>query len=160
MKTTTFPAEFSALIAAFEAEHVDYVVVGGYAVGAHGRPRATKDLDLWIAGGPNLERVAAALARFGLQKELVAQSRTLGETEILYFGRPPLRIDLLRSVAGLRFEDARRGAVAMPLGTHAAVPMLSLDDLIANKRAAGRPQDVADAAALEKIRAKREPEER
>ena len=50
----TFPAEFSELIAAFESESVEYLVVGGYAVGAHGRPRATKDLDLWIAGGENL----------------------------------------------------------------------------------------------------------
>ncbi len=155
MKTTAFPADFSALIAALEAEHVDYLVVGGYAVGAHGRPRATKDLDLWIAGAENLERVAKALALFGLSRELVEQARTLGDSEVLYFGRPPLRVDLLRTVSGLRFDDARRAAVRAPLGPHAAVPLVSLDDLITNKRAAGRPQDLADAAALEKIRAKR-----
>lgn len=157
MTTTAFPADFSALIAAFEGEHVEYLVVGGYAVGLHGRPRATKDLDLWIAGGPNLERVATALERFGLAPALVGQARTLGDTEILYFGRPPLRVDLLRSIAGLDFDHARRGSVRVPLGEHPAVPVLGLDDLITNTRAAARPQDLADAAALEKIRAKRAP---
>ncbi len=75
---TTFPADFSEVIAAFEAERVEYLVVGGYAVGAHARPRATKDLDLWIAGGENLERVARALQRSGLPAGLSDAVRNLG----------------------------------------------------------------------------------
>lgn len=149
------PSDFSELIAAFEAHEVEYIVVGGYAVGAHGRARATKDLDLWIAGGANLERVAAALAAFGLPSSLVDAARSLGESEVLFFGRPPARVDLLRSITGVPFEAARARAVRVTLGSHDSVPVLHIDDLIVNKRAAGRPQDLADAAALERLRARR-----
>ena len=149
------PPDFSELIAAFDAYGVEYLVVGGYAVGAHGRPRATKDLDLWIGGGANLDRVAAALAAFGLPVSLVETARGLGEDEVLFFGRPPARVDLLRSISGVTFDAARARAVPMRLGAREGVPVIHIDDLIANKRSAGRPQDLADAAALERLRARR-----
>lgn len=95
--TKKVPSDFSDLVAAFEAEGVEYLIVGGYAVGAHARPRATKDLDLWIGGGENLERVARALRNFGLPDAFVDTARTLGEGEALFFGTPPVRVDLLRS---------------------------------------------------------------
>lgn len=151
MTTTAFPADFSDLIAEFERASVEFLVVGGYAVGAHGRPRATKDLDLWIAGGANLERVAVALAAFGLPESLQDAARSLDDDAVLYFGRPPLRVDLLRSIDGVRFQDAAPRAVRLQLGDR-VVPVIALEDLVANKRASGRPQDVADVAALEKIR--------
>lgn len=149
------PSDFSALIAAFEARGVEYLVVGGYAVGAHGRPRATKDLDLWISGGENLERVAAALADFGLPRSLVEQARGLGDQEVLFFGRPPLRVDLLRSISGVAIDSARARAVPMKLGDRDDVPVIHIDDLIANKRSAGRPQDLADVAALQRLQVRR-----
>jgi hypothetical protein len=77
-KKTRLPSDFSDLLAEFDAAQVEYLVVGGHAVGAHGRPRATKDLDLWVAGGENLDRVARALERFGLPAPFVAAARTLG----------------------------------------------------------------------------------
>lgn len=153
-RTRTFPGDFSDLIAAFDAERVQYLVVGGWAVGVHGHPRATKDLDLWIAGSANLERVSRALARFGLPAELVRAARTLGRDEILFFGKAPLRVDLIRSIPGTPFRTARTRAVLAQLGTNPAVPVIGLDDLIRNKRAAGRPQDRADAAALARIAAR------
>jgi hypothetical protein len=159
-KKTSFPTEFSALIGEFERKKVEYLVVGGYAVGAHGRPRATKDLDLWIAGGENLERVASALSSFGLPSALVETARALGENEVLYFGTPPLRVDLLRSIAGIDFRAALGRAMRIPLGDVAEVSVIGLDDLITNKAAAARPQDLADVRALSRIRSrdpKREP---
>lgn len=149
------PSDFSALIAAFEARGVEYLVVGGYAVGAHGRPRATKDLDLWVSGGENLERVALALTDFGVPAAIIGQARSLGDDEVLFFGRSPLRVDLLRSISGVSFDAARVRAVRMKLGDREGVPVIHIDDLIENKRRAGRPQDLADAASLERLKARR-----
>jgi hypothetical protein len=157
MTTVKTPSDFSDLLAAFEAEAVEYLVVGGYAVGAHARPHATKDLDLWVAGGANLERVARALERFGLPETFVEAARTLGEDEVLYFGAPPVRVDILRSLSGVSFAAARSRAEHFSFGTCEAIPFIGLDDLIANKRAAARPQDLADADALERIRSRRTP---
>jgi hypothetical protein len=154
-RATELPPDFAELIGAFDAERVEYLLVGGWAVGAHARPRATKDLDLWIDGGENLERVARALARFGAPSALVEASRTLGDAEVLFFGRPPARVDLLRTIAGVSFADAKQRAVRLALGPHPSVPVIGLDDLIMNKRSAGRPQDLADAAALERARDRR-----
>jgi len=106
-------------------------------------------------GGANLDRVAAALAAFGLPDSLVEAARRLGDEEVLFFGRPPGRVDLLRSISGVTFDAARSRAVPMTLGTHDQVPVIHMDDLIVNKRSAGRPQDLADAAALERLRARR-----
>jgi hypothetical protein len=142
-------------LAAFEAERVEYLVVGGHAVGAHARPRATKDLDLWIAGGANLERVARALARFGLPETFVEAARALAEDQVLWFGSPPVRIDLIRSLSGLSFDEARSHAVCLPFGSMGSVPFIGLDDLITNKRATGRPQDLADAVVLDRVRERR-----
>lgn len=150
-KTARFPADFADLIAAFESEGVEYLLVGGWAVGIHGHPRATKDLDLWIAGDENLVRVQRALAQFGLPSDLVRAAGTLAEDEVLYFGKPPLRVDLVRSLPGVTFRRSRERAVTVALGPHRSVPVIALEDLIRNKRKAGRPQDRADAEALARI---------
>jgi hypothetical protein len=80
----------------------------------------------------------------------------MGPTEIVYLGVPPLRIDILRSADGIEAERAIKSALFAKLG-ELSIPVIGLDDLIANKRAAGRPQDLADVALLEKVRAKGSP---
>ncbi len=141
------PKDFADLLTAFDACGVEYMVVGGYAVGHHGVPRATKDLDLFVSGGDNLARVAAALASFGLPSSIADRARSLGDSEVLWFGKPPLRVDLLRSITGVSFEEAYPRAETVVLeGT--PVKIIGRADLLANKRAAGRPQDLADAARL------------
>ena len=149
-----FPSEFSDLIAAFAREHVDYLVVGGYAVAAHGRPRATKDLDLWVAGRENLGRVSRALKRFGAPAGLVDAAARLGDKEVLYFGVAPCRVDILRDISAVDFEVARGRAISSTFGASVDVPVISLADLLVNKRAADRPQDRADVRALERIAAR------
>lgn len=153
--TKTVPSDFSDLVAAFEAEGVEYLVVGGHAVGAHARPRATKGLDLWIGGGANLERVARALHRFGLPAAFVDAARNLADDEVLFFGSPPVRVDLLRTISGVSFAEAHSRAIRFAFGEQTSVPFIALDDLIANKRAAGRAQDRADAEVLERVRDRR-----
>lgn len=144
--------DFKDLLAEFARFGVSYALLGGYAVGYHGKPRATKDLDLLVSGqGNNLHRVASALASFGAPGHIVESARCMTASEIVHFGVPPVRVDLLRSADGIDAEAAILRARVARLG-ELAIPVLSIDDLIANKRAAGRAQDLADAALLERVR--------
>ncbi len=148
-----FP-DFKDLLAAFADSNVECVLIGGYAVAFHGRPRATKDLDLLVgSSGPNRERLARALQVFGAPVSVVEAARSLKESEIVYFGISPLRVDLLASASGIKFEEVYSRAVHTTLD---GVPLrvIALDDLIANKRASGRPQDLDDCRALERVRGK------
>jgi predicted nucleotidyltransferase len=148
------PPEFKELLEEFAREGVEHVVIGGYAFAFHAEPRATKDLEVLLAGDDeNLQRAARALARYGAPPNVVEATRTLAEDEVAYLGRPPLRIDLLRTIDGVTTDDVLNNAVRATWdGTH--VRVIALGDLIANKRAAGRPQDLADVARLERVRAK------
>lgn len=145
------PPDFRDLLEAFARESVEAVLVGGYAVAFHARPRSTKDIDLVLAGdAENLERAARALSAFGAPASVVDAVRVLGEREIAYLGQPPLRIDLLRTIDGVDARDLFAHAVSTALD---GVPLrvIALRDLIANKRATGRPQDRIDAELLEAV---------
>ncbi len=149
--------DLTDLLTEFESSGVEYLVVGGWAVSTHAKPRFTKDLDLWIGTSPeNLARAVRALTAFGAPAALVEQAAGMSAEEFLFFGTPPARIDLLRSIPGAVFEDAwpRRCRVAWGRIT---VNVLALDDLIAAKRAAGRPQDLSDVELLETVKRSRQP---
>jgi predicted nucleotidyltransferase len=131
---------------------VEYLVVGGWAVGVHAEPRYTKDLDLFIGPSPeNLERVATALGRFGAPAGLIDEVRTMASDEFVFFGVPPARVDLLREIPGVAFEQAwaRRKTVRWQ---GVDVHVLGFDDLVNAKRAAGRPKDREDLRLLERFR--------
>lgn len=146
------PRDLIDLLAAFADEKVDFVVVGGHAVAFHAVPRATKDLDLLLASTPgNLDRAAAALAQFGAPRNVVDAARRMTEDEIVYLGQPPQRVDVLRRIDGVAANDVLARAIPTSFGG-VDVKMISLDDLIANKKASGRPQDLLDLALLVKAR--------
>jgi len=146
--------DFKDLLVEFDRFGVSYALLGGYAVGYHSRPRATKDLDLLISGlGDNLERVASALMAFGAPEHVVEIVRRLTVSEIAHFGVPPVRVDLLRSADGIDAEGAIMRAQRATLGD-LTIPVLAIDDLTANQRAVNRPQDIADLAVLESVRKK------
>src|SRR6185312_4393414 len=139
--------DFLDLLSAFNAAEVRYMVVGAYAVGVHGHPRATKDLDLWIqASTDNASRVMNALRTFGAP---VGDLETPGTGFMM--GSPPRRIDVLTQIDGVRFEEVVPRAVDASFD---GVPtkVIALDDLLINTRAAGRLQDLADVRALERLR--------
>jgi predicted nucleotidyltransferase len=142
--------DFKDLLSALADSSADYLVVGGWAVGFHSEPRFTKDLDLLIGtDATNLSRVVDALDRFGAPRTIVAQLANLGPDEFLFLGTPPARVDLLRTIPGVDFRSAMARAVRVDWdGVPASI--LSREDLIASKRAAGRERDLRDLRTLER----------
>ncbi len=141
--------DFRDLLAAFAAHNVDYLVVGGYAVGFHARPRFTKDIDLWVGHSPeNLKRARAALEEFGAPAAMLEQIESALDEDFLWMGVPPVRIDVVKGVPGGDFSAclARRVRTSWD---GVSVSVISRADLITIKRASGRPQDLLDVEALE-----------
>lgn len=127
-----------------------FLIVGAHALGVHGVPRATVDLDIWIdASQENAERVWAALAAFGAPLDsLQIQETDLTQPDVVaQFGLPPYRIDIMTGVSGLSFDEAWPGRVE-DLFEDVRVPFLGREALIRNKRASGRTKDLADLEAL------------
>ncbi len=148
------PPDFRDLLEELARDAVEYLVVGGYAVAFHGRPRATKDIDLLLDGRPeNLERAARAVARFGAPEQVVNAIRSMTDGEIVFLGQPPLRVDFLRAIDGVDVGALFADAAAADVDG-VRVKVISLGHLIANKRAAGRPQDLLDADFLERVSAR------
>jgi hypothetical protein len=141
--------DFSDLLSEFNAQRVEYLVVGAHALAAHGHIRATKDLDVWVRPDPaNARRVLKALRNFGAPLHDLSES-DLSEPGITFqIGVEPLRIDILTQIDGVTFDEAWDGRV---LATFAgvSVTVLSRAYLIQNKRASGRKQDLADVEWLE-----------
>lgn len=142
--------DFKDLLTAFAEEQVRYLLVGGYAVSFHARPRSTKDIDLWIDAAPaNVARACAALSRFGAPEAIVQALRGGDADDIVWFGVPPTRVDLLRRIDGVNFEPAYSRRVETEWDG-VPVSVIGSSDLIAAKRAAGREQDLRDVRALER----------
>jgi hypothetical protein len=150
--TPSLPPDFVELLAAFGRADVRYLVIGGYAVGYHDRPRTTKDLDLLLDPAPdNLRRACEALREFGAPGEIASHLLAARADEIVWMGHPPLRVDLLKDAPGVEFSTAWARRVA---DTWSGVPVwiMALEDLVSTKRAAGREQDLIDARNLERAR--------
>lgn len=143
------PNDLRELLIAFNAHGVEYLLVGGYAVGVHAEPRATKGLDVFIRPEPcNAELVYRALAAFGAPLAGVTPAEFCSDPiSVFQIGQDPLRIDILQSIDGVTFSQAwpRRVEALMD---EVAVHVISAEDLIRNKLASGRLQDLADAEAI------------
>jgi hypothetical protein len=141
------------MLSALSAAGADHIVVGGYAVGLHLEPRATKDIDILVRPSlANAKRVIRALRAFGAPLFGIDARLLSTAGLVLQIGVPPRRIDLLTALSGVSFAEAWRSRVMVPVeGLAKPVPFLGRETLIKNKRAAGRPQDLADVANLERI---------
>ncbi|MGO8999124.1 MAG: hypothetical protein ACLQVI_37840 [Polyangiaceae bacterium] len=145
--------DFLDLLRSLLAADVRFMVVGAYAVGVHGRPRATKDLDVWVEpSAENAPRVIRALVEFGAPLMGLTAKDLESPGVGLQFGIAPLRVDVLTKVSGPTFPEAWPNHVDVDFASDVRCPVIGFDSLLANKRAAGRPQDIADVAALEKLR--------
>ena len=138
------------LLVLLETHGVRYMVVGGFAVAAHGLPRYTKDLDLWVeCSVDNATRLMRVLDAFGFASLGLTAEDFATPDLVIQLGYEPNRIDFLTGLTGVRFEDAYPLRVATAMGD-LAVPIIDKASLIINKRAFGRAQDLADAENLER----------
>ena len=136
--------DFVDLLRAFGVADVRFLVVGAYALALHGRPRATGDLDVWIDATPqNAQRVMTALASFGAPLKDVSAADFSREGIVYQIGLPPGRIDILTQLDGLTFAEAWPGRQRAKFGG-LEVAFIGRDAFIRNKRATGRPRDLAD----------------
>lgn len=141
--------DFHDMLSALSAEGAEYLLVGAYALAVHGLPRATGDIDLWVRPSPdNGRRVLAALARFGAPLGDLTQRDLMTPGTMFQIGVAPRRIDLLTTIDGVEFDEAWAARCVTRVGT-LDVPVIDREHLLRNKKAAGRPQDLADAARLE-----------
>jgi len=129
-------------------EKVDFILVGAYALAAHGYPRATGDIDIWIkAGKDNSSKVYKALKRFGVPLQQIKANDFAVEGIIFQIGVAPRRIDIITQVTGVSFEEADKDKIIVEI-EDLKLPVISLDNLIKNKNATGREKDRLDAQFL------------
>jgi hypothetical protein len=152
--------DFKELLSALNAHNAKYLVVGAYAVSAHAQPRATRDLDIWVKPDTeNAKAVYAALAQFGAPLEGLTFADFAERGPFFHIGREPIAVDILTEIPGVDFDAAweRRidDVIDMTSGLRASV--ISREDLITAKLAAGRPQDLADVDAIRKAQAAQMP---
>ena len=141
--------DFKEFVALLKKHEVEYMIVGGYAVGVHGYPRYTGDLDIWLnPNNSNAIRILRAIDEFGFGSFKLTVADLTKEGNVIQFGQPPLRIDLLTSIDGVAFDAcyANRKVV-----TFDGLPMnfIGYHDLITNKKATGRHRDLDDVENLE-----------
>jgi hypothetical protein len=140
--------DFREFVESLIAHEVRFLIVGGYALAAHGLPRATGDLDAWVwTDSENAERVCRALESFGFTGLGLTPHDFERADRIVQLGYPPYRIDVLTSIDGVEFDDAWRNRVTVDV-EGLRLDIIGRNDLIINKEASGRPQDVADVKRL------------
>jgi hypothetical protein len=143
--------DYKEMLRALVDEKVSFLLVGAYALAAHGYPRATMDIDIWVMPAPdNADAVLRALRRFGAPLHNLTKDDLEHKGTVFQIGVAPRRIDIITAASGLQFEDAFRNSTAVDIeGIQVHIP--SVADLIRNKRATGRTRDLADAEALEEL---------
>jgi len=144
--------DYKDMLRSLFEEKVRFLLVGAYALAAHGYPRATMDIDIWVMPSPeNADAVLRALSRFGAPLENLTKGDLLTAGTIFQIGVAPRRIDIITAASGLEFEPAYRNSIPVTIeGIEVRIP--SIDDLIQNKKATGRTKDLADVEALESLK--------
>ena len=131
-------------------EEADFILIGAYALAAHGFPRATMDIDIWVnPSSENAEKVYAALDKFGAPTSQISVEDLSNEDTIFQIGVAPRRIDILTSISGVKFEEALNDSIKLTI-EGIKVHILSTTHLIKNKLATGRPKDIDDVENLKK----------
>ena len=148
MEASTLPNDFKEFLQSLNAERVEYLLIGGYAVGYYGYPRYTADIDFWIARRQdNAERVVKALKQFGFDMPENELALFMRERSVARMGVPPMRIEITNYIDGVQFDECYARRVVDKIDG-VQVSLISLDDLKTNKRAVGRLKDLADLENL------------
>ena len=142
------PPDFKEFLRLLNARQVEYLLIGGYAVGYYGYPRATADMDIWIAiNRQNAEKVVAVLREYGFDLPEISPDLFLEEDRIIRIGVPPLRLEVITSISGVRFEECYAERVPVMIKDVEA-SLISLRHLKINKKASGRYKDLDDLENL------------
>lgn len=146
----TISRDFKDLLSEFNANKVEFLIVGAYAIGAHGLERGTTDLDLWIRPTPkNAKRILKSLHSFGVPLCDLTIEDLSHPKMVFQIGNAPVHVDLITSIKGVTFEDAWKKRLRSKLGGEPA-SVLSREDLITNKKRLARSKDIVDLEWLEK----------
>ena len=140
--------DFKDFLRLLSSHNVKYLLVGGYAVGYHGYPRATGDMDIWIEmSKPNSKKIAATFRDFGMPNEAIPESLFLEKNKVIRMGVPPVRLEVITSASGVDFNECYSNREAIEID---GIPInfISLQDLKKNKHAAGRYKDLEDLEHL------------
>ena len=145
------PNDFKEFLKLLRAHGVEYLLIGGYAVGVHGRPRFTNDLDVWVAIAPaNAKRVVGALREFGFEDPGLSEDLFLKPDSIVRMGVEPVRIEIATAISGVEFDECYRERLETELDG-VRVSVINLHHLRVNKLATGRSKDLADLETLPKV---------
>lgn len=148
MATPLLPPDFKEFLKLLNKNEVEYLLIGGYAVGYYGYVRATADMDIWIAANEeNAERVVTALEDFGFTSAVISREIFLQADNIVRMGVPPFRLELLNTISGVEFAECYAERV-MDTIDEVEVSIISLRHLKINKLASGRLKDLADVEHL------------
>lgn len=140
--------DFDEFCALLNAHHVDFVIVGAYALAFHGAPRFTGDLDILVRPTEdNARLLLAAIADFGFPTGALTPADVVRQDKLIELGVPPVQLHLMSAIDGVTWDEIWNSRQPGPLGPH-QVWFISRDAFVRNKRAAGRPKDLADIAAL------------
>ena len=140
--------DFKDFLRLLNCHAVEYLLIGGYAIGYHGYPRATGDMDVWIAvSESNAQKAAIVLRDFGMPEEEVSRGLFLEKDKVVRMGVPPVRIEVITGASGVNFAECylRREVIEID---GIPVNFISLEDLKDNKRASGRHKDLEDLEHL------------
>ena len=152
MRALTLPDDFEDLLVAFADAGVDFLLIGGWAMAAYGRPRGTEDIDVFVRATPeNSDRTYRALAAFGapVATHQIEPSTFATEGPAYRFGFKPLLAEVLTQISGVTYDVAAKGANVVSVQGR-AIRIIGRDALIQNKRAAGRYKDLGDVEWLER----------
>jgi len=142
------PQDFKELLQLLNSKKIEYLVVGGYAVALYGYPRATGDMDIWVAASKdNARKTAKALKEFGFDAPELKEELFLEKGKNIRMGNPPLRIEILTSIDGVEFAECYKSRKTVTIGG-IEINFISLGNLRKNKKASGRYQDLADIENL------------
>jgi hypothetical protein len=149
--TIQLPREFKEFIELLNAEKVEYLLVGAWALALHGCPRYTADMDIWIRpSSDNAQAIIRALRQFGFRSRPFTPEQFTDERKIFRFGLPPTQVDLVMAIAGVDFSSAWEHREIVEL-EGVPVNVINRECFVKNKQAAGRLQDLADVEAITRI---------
>jgi predicted nucleotidyltransferase len=150
-------SDFKEFIKLLNFHSVKYLLIGGWSVALHGRPRYTKDIDFFLlASDDNSEKMKKVIDEFGFSSMGISEADFKCAGQIIQLGIEPHRIDLINEIKGVAFKEAWERRTPIEIAG-LIVNVISLDDLIQNKLATARPQDLADAELLKKLKGSHEP---